>query len=782
MRYFDTRGLMAAVSGLALMAGAAHAAEPADTASSSQVEELLVTAQKREQKTVDVPLALTAYSGAFLDKLGVQEFEELGQFVPGFDVQNQSPNNPGFVMRGITSDSGEATNEPRVSVYQDGVSVSKSRGSYTELFDLERVEVAKGPQSTLYGRGALIGAVNVIQAKAKHTQDWSAKVEGGNYGYWLAEGMINMPITDSLAIRLSGRAKQRDGYVKNLLGGEDFNSTDTKAVRLAINYAPGDRFKLDVLYNYETDKPSGTSFKSLSYAPTNPTTGAVIGDLGRNSGAALTTVDGFENGQKLGLNRRLWSLTSLASYKISDSLTLSSTSAYRYFSGEEVFDPDGFSLPMFTFAEDAEGKSASQEFRLNYDNGGKITAFGGLSYFWEDGSQRVPLLINEKVAYLFLTGQLARPNGLSMTTINALPALSVFSANHLEEYTNYGKTKSYDAFADVTFHATDKLELAAGVRYTYDDKQSGYRGVLNGPSIIGGSSATAGIRGLLVQYTRNNAAYYKDFNDSGATYRAVARYAVSDNANVYASVSTGRRPKVLSASNSVPNGTGTFREVPAEKVTSYEAGAKGEFLARSLILEGSLYHYEYKNFQTSVRDPNGIVTTTNAGSAKSTGFEGQATYQPTQDVSLFATYGYSHARFAAGLFDGNHFRLSPDHSISVGANLATTIAGGRLTFLPTYTWQSEQFFDNNNDIASLQSTTGTIKDTVQDERQKAFGLANLRLTYQPEGRNVTFGAFVNNVFDQKYIKDAGNTGDAFGIATFIAGEPRFYGVSVSIRH
>jgi outer membrane receptor protein involved in Fe transport len=780
MRVFHTTLLMTAVSGLALTAGLARAAE-AEPAETAQVEQVIVTAQKREQKTLDVPIALTAYSGAFLDKLGIQEFEELGQFVPGFDVQNQSPNNPGFVMRGITSDSGEATNEPRVSVYQDGVSVSKSRGSYTELFDLERVEVAKGPQSTLYGRGALIGAVNIIQAKAKHEQDWNAKVEAGNYGYWMGEGMINVPLTDDLAVRLSGRAKQRDGYVKNLLGGEDFNSTDTKAVRLAVNYAPGDRFKLDVIYNYETDKPSGTSFKSLTYAPTNPTTGAVIGDVGRNSGAALATVAGFENDQKLGLNRRLWSLTSLASYKLTDSLTLNSTSAYRYFTGEEVFDPDGFSLPMFTFAEDAEGKSASQEFRLNYDNGGKVTAFGGVSYFWEDGSQRVPLLINEKVAYLFLTGQLPRPNGLSMTTINALPGLAVFPSNHLEEYTNYGKTNSYDAFADVTFHATDKLELAAGLRYTYDDKESGYKGVINGPSIVGGSSATAGVRGLLVQPTLNNAAQYQSFNDSGATYRLVARYAVTDNANLYASVSTGRRPKVLSGSNSTPGAAAQFKEIPAEEVTSYEAGAKGALLEGRLTIEGSLYHYDYKNFQTSIRNTAGAIVATNAGEAKSTGFEGQTTFQATSDVSLFATYGYSHARFGTGLYEGNHFRLSPDHSVSLGASLAANAVGGRFTLVPTYTWQSQQFFDNNNDIAALQSTTGTIKDTVQDEKQKAFGLANLRLTYEPDGRNITIGAFVNNVFDQKYIKDAGNTGDAFGIPTFIAGEPRFYGVSFSIK-
>lgn len=144
-----TRLLAAATLTGAMTAGSAAWAQ--EQAPVSSVEDVIVTAQLREQKTIDVPFALTAYSGQFLEDLGIQEFEQLSAFMPGFLVQNQSPNNPGFVMRGITSDSGAATSEARVSVFQDGVSISKSRGSYVELFDLERVEIAKGPQSTCTG-------------------------------------------------------------------------------------------------------------------------------------------------------------------------------------------------------------------------------------------------------------------------------------------------------------------------------------------------------------------------------------------------------------------------------------------------------------------------------------------------------------------------------------------------------------------------------------------------------------------------------------------------------
>ncbi|MET0337425.1 MAG: TonB-dependent receptor, partial [Caulobacter sp.] len=738
----------------------------------------IVTAQKREQSVKDVPIALTAYTGQFLDEIGVQEFEELSLYVPGFEVQNQSPNNPGFVMRGITSDSGEATNEPRVSVFQDGVSISKSRGSYIELFDNERIEIAKGPQSTLYGRGALIGAVNIVQAKAK-TEAFAASAKGevGNYGYVMGEAMVNMPLSDTVAVRLSGRIKKRDGFVENLLDGEDFNSTDTTAGRIALRFQPNDRLKVDVVANYQEDHPSGTSFKSLTYAPTNPLTGAVIGDLGRNSGAALTSVPGFENDQPLGLDRKVYGATALADYKISDALTLSSITAYRRFEGTEVFDADGFSLPLFAFAEVAWGRQSSQELRLAYDAGGKLTAFAGVSYFHENGTQRVPLSVNEKVYALVSSGQLPKPNGLPLPLILNLPALAAFKADHRETFANYGETTSYDYFADATWRPIDRLELTAGIRFTQDDKTSGYSAVLiNGGSVLGGSTPTVQ-RGVLAQPTPGGKPQYSSLEDDGITYRAVARYAAADNISLYASYARGRRPKVLGvAAPTTPGGNVRYNVLPGEVVDSIEVGAKGEFFDRTLTLEGSVYDYQYDNFQTSIRNDAGQVVSINAGKASAYGFEGQANWRPNPNTRLFATYGYNHARFDIGLFEGNSFRLSPDHSTSVGAKFDFPVMQGKLSLVPTYTWQSKVFFDNNNDRPDLQAA-----DKIQDEFQKAYGLLNLRVNYAPDNGMWEVGAFANNILEQDYIKDAGNTGDGFGIATFIAGEPRYYGVSLTIR-
>ena len=379
--------------------------KPLDQDQSQQV--IVVTAQRREQRQIDVPFAVTAYTGKTLDQLGIQEFEELARYTPGLSVQNQSPNNPAINIRGITTDSGDAFFEPRVSIYQDGVSIAKPRGAYVELFDIDRVEVSKGPQSTLYGRGALIGAINIVQAKPDLRDTYGmARGEVGNFNYWLGEGMINAPLGSNAGIRLAGRYKKRNGYVENLLGGDDFQSVDTGAVRGSMRVQPSDRVTFDVIANYQKDTPTGTAFKSLQFRPTDPVTGAVLGGTGIRDGAALAPGAGFEGGKDLGLDRNVWGVTGLMKAELNDAFTLNSITAYRQFHALEILDADGTSLPVITAADDARSKQFSQELRLTWSNGGPVTAFVGTSYFHEKGSDRTPAQFDERTVLAQIAGAL----------------------------------------------------------------------------------------------------------------------------------------------------------------------------------------------------------------------------------------------------------------------------------------------------------------------------------------------------------------------------------------
>ena len=807
---------------------------------------IVVTAQLREQDPIEVPFALTSVGSEQLDRFGIEEFEELSRYVPGFVVQNQSPNNPGFVMRGITSDSGSAFNEPRVSVFQDGVSISKSRGSYVELFDISRVEIAKGPQSTLYGRGALIGAVNIVQNKAQlGAYEVAGKASYGNYNAWLAEGMVNAPLNEDMAIRLAGRVRKRDGFIENLSGGEDFNSADTYALRGSFHGEAG-ALSFDLIGNYQKDTPEGTAFKSIAFNPTHPTTGAVIGDRGRNSGAALAPGAGFEGGQALGLDRQVWGVTGIANLKLSDQFTLTSITAFRKFDTLEIFDADGISLPMLTAAERAHGEQTSQEFRLTYESG-PLTAFMGASYFHEDGYQRTPAQLDERVLLARLAGALngggaipgrpatdpapaalfaspaftgallqgvAAANGIALSAAQAQAIAANLKSNHMETATNSSSTKAVDLFGDVTVRVTDQFELGGGLRYSHDDKRSSYSAsVLNGRSILGGVigalSQPAAVRtallnalsvpgaasippsaaypvplfGLANQPTAGNGGIDSASNKSGGfSWRLTARYMPSADASLYATYARGRRPEILApAGPGAPFGATRFAVLPSETVDSYEVGVKTALMDRTLFLDGSAFFYQYDNFQTSVQQGTQIITT-NAGKAESYGFEGQARWVPSDVLSLYASYGYNHSRFKAGIREGNRFRLSPDHSTALGAILSVPAGPGRVAFSPSITWQSAVFFDDDNDRADLQQPPAAlVADNIQDEKQKGYALVNARLGYEAPGGGWRVEAFVENAFDKAYIKDAGNTGDGLGMPTFIAGEPRFYGVSASFR-
>ena len=749
---------------LGLMTAAAPAVAQTGEEDSPFIQQTItVTVQKREESLRDVPVAVTAVSDEVLDNLGLDEFDQLARFVPGFEVQEQSPNNPGFVIRGITSDSGQANIEPRIAIFQDGVSISRSRGSVVELFDLERVEVAKGPQPTLFGRGALIGGVNIIQAKPEF--EFSGKVAAGigNLDERYLDGYVTGPIVeDTLAFRLAGRMRQRDGYVESLNPEEeDFNSQDMAAVRGSLRYTPNNDITIDLIANWQQDEPSGTSFKSGAFAPV-PGASTDAWDP-----ANLNTFGNFLGGKPLGLERTVTSATLLADWEISDALTLTSITGWRDIDSVEVFDPDGFGLDLLIFAEDYQGEQFSQELRLSFDDGNKLKGFVGASYFDEEGSQSVPLTYDERALQAFLGGLVVPPNAPDVETLPAIN-LTVFGLSggtivsplkpiHNEIFTNFGETTTIDLFGDISYQVTDRLELTAGVRWTEDDKDSAL--LVEFPE---GPSALT-FAGIFIQDTNGTISRSKVFSD--ITYRAAASYELNDSVNLFANYSRGRRPEVITASASSPQAG--FAVLDAEIVDAVEAGFKGLFLDNRLSLNGSVFMYDYKNFQTTVVNATtGLIEPVNAGDAESTGVELEAIWDVNDMLAVTATYGHNHSRFNdddEALNPGNRLRLSPDNKASIAAVFMFDTAFGDLKVVPTYTWQDTVYFDNSERDLLSQDAYGLVNINAQLEFDNGFALE----------------AYATNLLDEEYLIDAGNTGDAFGIPTFISGPPQFYGLRIS---
>ncbi|HMI20807.1 MAG TPA: TonB-dependent receptor plug domain-containing protein, partial [Sphingomonas sp.] len=564
--------------------------------------ELIVTAQLRDQPRTDVPISLNVLSADDIARYHLDTLEDAGSLVPGLQVQAQSPNDPGFGIRGITSDSGASFDEARVSILENGVSISRSRGSYIEPFDIARIEVARGPQSTLYGRAALIGTVNIVDNKADPAAFAARlRVDRGNDDALTVDTMVNLPLSEDTALRVAGRYRVRDGDIRNLLGGDDFDSVNTRALRTSLHAARG-AAAIDLIASYEHDQPSGTSFKSITYRPTDPVTGAVIGDLGRTSGAALATAPGFDGDRPLGLNRTIWGLTGLASYRLSGTMTLNSSTSYRRFNAHERFDADGLSLPLLTAAEDAAGRQASQELRLTYQTDA-LTAFAGANYLRESASQRTPAMFDERMLLARLAGALnggmaerpatdpapaalfsdsrftaallqavAASTGAALSPAEALAIAANLKPQHLETSTNGSRTHSIDLFGDVAYRVGAGIELGAGVRYSRDDKISSYSSaLLNGRSILGGflagltrppavrdallaALATPGaasipssaafpvpLFGLSLQPTAGNGSdQTASLRDGGFAWRTTARYEVAPETSLYMTYARGR--------------------------------------------------------------------------------------------------------------------------------------------------------------------------------------------------------------------------------------------------
>lgn len=344
------------------------------------LNEVVVTTQKRRQTSIEVPTAVSALSGNTMARLNIKQMDEMAAFTPGLQVQIQSPNNPGYVIRGVTSDGGESYSQPRISVFMDGVSISRSQASVVELYDMERVEVVKGPQGTLFGRGAEIGAMHLLRNKPTAKFGGEVKLNYGTRNQRGAEGYINTPLNKKVANRLAFSYDAHDGYIDNLAGGK-LNGKSAIAVRNSTRFLTGESTVMNLVIDYQHDNYPGTSFKNNTLAPqggnTSPFTAAYLnggGNLGikRHNGGAAFTID----------------------HTLSPTLKLTGITGFRTYKSNENFDADGTYLNLLDCQENVKGNQFSQELRLNWDNGGKLTGFVGASYFYEHSQQNVYLHSN----------------------------------------------------------------------------------------------------------------------------------------------------------------------------------------------------------------------------------------------------------------------------------------------------------------------------------------------------------------------------------------------------
>ena len=790
-------------------------ADPDAADNDRRLETVTVTTQKQEQSLIDVPINVSVTDQDLIDKLAADDLEDLGNFIPGLQVQAQSLNAPSYSLRGVVSDGGA----PRVALFQNGVAIGNP-GFATNLaiYDMERVEVVKGPQATLFGQGALVGGINFIQNRASLAgNSGEALVEGGDYSSVRAEGHYNWAINDTLALRVAAQIKNMDGYVPNTANSPDLMGQDTTAVRAALHWAPTEKLTADVFVNYQEDDSTGTQFTSGFF----PVNGKVD-----PYGATAMNINDDQVRSKLGNDRELFYITSNIEYDINDAWSVTSLTDYRNLFSSEAWDSDGAAFNLLQFFQGRKANTFSQELRFNYDAGGKLTAFFGGNYFTISGKDRLVFSTDEAYAQSLFAPTIAAGAGLTLEqaqgllTLAGVPGGANFGSfdtplqysaagalvlsqiiplygEHLEESLSTDERDTYDLFGDVTYAVTDRLKLTGGLRYTKEDIASSSVGhVLKSNPYL---AALGGLNGvtlsqtlLLSADTLNQKASASESTDGAFTWRLNAAYRVSDNINTWVAYGRGRRPEVLSASGA------DYSLIDAETLDNIEAGIFGRFFDDRLQMTSSVYYGEYKDFQTTRFDPiNGVFITENSGNATQYGleFDGQALVNDY--VRLLATYAYTHSEYDDKddngnplQFAGNSFRLSPEHSFSLAADITVPFGEhGDVSIVPSYVWKSEHFFEDDNGFDYAADGNGGFvripemypDGTVVEESQDAYGIANLRVGF--DAASDRWGAYVlgENIFDEEYLIDVGNTGGSFGLHTIIRGKPQTVKAGVYVK-
>jgi iron complex outermembrane recepter protein len=708
---------------------------------------------------------MNVISSQFLQDNIIIDLDKFSDFVPGLQIRMQGTDRPSFVIRGLSSDEVSPAAQPRISVFYNNVPISRTSGSAVELFDMQQVDVLKGPQGTLFGRGATIGAVHYLSQKPVSNFEGYVNAGVGNFMQKEFSGAINVPvIKDKLMIRAAGIYSYRDGYIKNTFGGK-LNGKNTVAGRFSASFLPSVNDKIDLIINLQNDDNPGIGFMSKVYPNMN----------GSKDPYSFTA--SLEQGKKLNNQRDLFDATISVKHYYNANDFLTSISSYRKISANDHWDGDGTAATALDMSEEDNAGQFYQELRFNYSLKNRFNGSIGISYWTENASQNYWFSSNEQhMAHLLLnTGFLVGPDGQPYPMINLPndPRLGQLAGlplgtNHQEENNSSAVNQALESLLDATYQLTEKLNITFGARLINE-----WFDLTNSADMSGGNPAILGYLTGNFPDILFKASDEKSIARASTTltYRGGLNYMFNENANLFAGYAKGHRPEVLQFTS-----TGEAQILAAETVNSFDAGFKTAIKQHIWFDLGFFYH-DYLNFQTTawVADPstgefNYIVK--DGGKASAYGAELNFKYAVLKGLRLFGNYAYIHSRFAGKdvngsdqAYAGNRFRLTPDHSFAVGLNARYDITENMVIFaVPSFSYRTKIYFEDAN--------------TSQLE-QDGYGIMFFNAGIELVKLKLTLSLWGDNLLNQKYIISAGNAGSLFGDPTQIPGAPGFFGTRIN---
>lgn len=723
------KALTASLTGttaILLCTGAALAA-PADGADVSlQITEIVVTATKMGATNLqDTPIAITAFTADSLDKTGMSDIRDLAGSTPNLVVAQNGPFSQIYI-RGIGSNNVFAGSDPSSTLHVDGVYVARPAAVFTNFLDVERIEILRGPQGTLYGRNSLGGTVNVISRLPDN--DFRAKFQTtiGNYDLVRGEGYVSGPIVeDKLAVSVSAMASKRDGYFENIVAsGNDRGSEDTWSTRLQIRATPTDA--LDMILRADYLKDEGiyasnqallTEFRPVAAGPADPVTGSILGDWHKVALDSPSTLD-----------RSIRGLSGEISYRISEALTIKSLTAYRKSELDAVGDSDATGVHRQETTQREFQDQLSEE--LNFSGTlGRLNYVAGLYYFDEH--------------------------------IDTFAAVTAFNLDRETSPSPTVDTKAWAGYAQGSYELSERFTATVGVRYT--DEKKDFDQFMNVYTLSTGVPLPSFPRRYL------NEGHYKAWTPKfGLEFRA------AEDVMLYASATRGFKSGGYNFSS-----VNAIQGFEPEMLWSYEIGFKSELADRRVRLNGSAFYYDYTDLQVQSFLIPGVIDITNASNATVEGLELEFLARPIQGLDIGASLTYLDATYEdypqapipgtapALTFDasGNYLNSSPKWSYMLFGQYEAQLGNlGTLFVRGEYGWKDRQYFTVVND--DLHTMAG-------------YDLINASIGYTSRDGHWQLLVYGRNLGDTQYLV---STGSFTAAPAGTPGDPRNYGVRLSYSY
>jgi iron complex outermembrane receptor protein len=771
---------------VAITALPAPAAAQAQTSSATAfaVEEIMVTARKREESLQDAPIAITAFSSAGIEARGITNISEIESFTPNLTFRNTAAiaatsSAASIYIRGIGQQDWALATDPGVGMYVDGVYVARSIGAVLDMLEVERVEVLKGPQGTLFGRNTIGGAISITTKKPDFDEMYgSGEIVVGRFNRTDFRATFNLPVSDTLAFNFAGSRKKRDGYVKNLVpGGPDLGDEDSWAGRASMRWMASDNFEvyLAVDGSRERTNPAGNVLigvdenaifpliaNGLELDPDNP-----VNRYGQNpSPVCLDQSDPSRLSDPTCFN---------AQWIVGPYRTYSTHTSANPFVGTLI--PGGFTVSPDT-GINSFGVSLDLKWDINENVSIRsITAYREVSGFWSRDSDHTPLTVLQTANYYeqdqfsqelqvqgtaldgslkwLIGGYYFEEQGQHWDVIEL--AGSVFDSGGLVDNDNKA------IFGQFTYDVTDNFHVTLGGRYTDEKKR------FNPKSRVAQDNGLGIPAGVLVLPDAWASLSTEEF-----TPYVNAAFDITEDAMVYASFSRGFK-----------SGTFTQRVFPPrpdipsadpEKVDAYEIGFKTNWYDRRIRLNGAAFWTDYKDMQVNVSEavPGGTeigIITRNAAKARIKGFELELLALPVDNLVIEGGIGYLDAKYTqldpgavtAGLTLNSLLVNTPEWSVTGAMAYTIEIEGGwELTPRVDYSYTSKIANNSANTPELVQGNVHLIN------------LA-LRLTDPDDVWAIT--AMVKNLTDKAYIV-AGNYDPGSGIIEGVYSRPREWSFGV----